>query len=86
MPLSPKPPGTRIASEFLQSSSVSSGKGTPLAIKALPPTRPFVKVNLWLNFFSMALRTLTPCSQTSGPIPSPPKTAIFNFIRYKLGS
>jgi len=39
----------------------------------------------WLNFLAMAFDTFTAWSITSGPIPSPAKSAIFSFINMLLG-
>ena len=70
----------KIASAFSQMLMVSSGKGLPVFSMAKAPTRALLKVNMWLNSIAIAFKTLTACAVTSGPIPSPGKTAIFSFI------
>ena len=69
-----------IASEDMQSSSVSSGKGFPVLSIAIAPTLASSKINVWSNSEAIAFNTLIASLVTSGPIPSPGRVAIFNFI------
>ena len=47
---------------------------------ATAPTDASLNKNVWSNSKAIAFKTLIACLVTSGPMPSPGKTAIFNFI------
>src|SRR6266545_3048 len=65
-----------MASAFLASSSVGPGRGSPAASYAAPPTEACSISNARPSVLSAA-STLTASAITSGPTPSPGRTAIF---------
>ena len=68
------------ASHSSQSLKVRSGNGSPRASMAAAPAIPYLNSTVWPNRSHTAFITLTPCTDISGPIPSPGKTAITKFI------
>ena len=60
--------------------NVSSGNGSPTSSMACAPQIASSYSNSCPHFSAMALSTAKLCFITSGPIPSPGRTAIFNFI------
>src|ERR1700751_3729842 len=67
-----------MASLASQSASVSSGRAVPVASIPAPPTRHCVASTLNPSSSAHRWRTSIASAITSGPIPSPAKTAIFN--------
>ena len=74
--LGPPTAPSKIASAVLAAANVCSGKGTPVASMAQPPSSSFdhvkSKLNRWLTF----AKTLVASAIISGPIPSPAKITI----------
>ena len=68
------------ASASRQTRYVSSGNGSPTSSIACAPHIASSYSTSCPNLQAMASITATPCFIISGPIPSPGKTAIFNFI------
>ena len=68
----------RTASDDPANSRTSSKRGVPCLSIDIPPTSPYVKLNVCPKAFETALSTLTLSFVTSGPIPSPPSTAMLN--------
>lgn len=64
-----------MASALSQASTVSSGSGLPQASMAAPPTRRSSRVTVKPNFFAAASMTFSASAMTSGPMPSPARTA-----------
>ena len=78
--LGPPTAPNRMASVLAHISWVSSGKGVPKSSMALPPTLPYEMSKSWPKRVSTACITLTASDITSGPMPSPGKTAMEKFI------
>src|SRR5438309_259968 len=66
----------KIASLCWQRAIVASEIASPSASIAVAPTRAWVVLNVWPYRLATVCKTCTACSATSGPIPSPGKTAI----------
>jgi hypothetical protein len=65
-----------IASLSSQALRVSEGRALPVASIAAPPTGIGVSLRVKPNFFPTARRTLEASAMTSGPMPSPARTAM----------
>src|ERR1700730_4993078 len=79
--LSPTAP-RRTASHSRAASSVAVGSGEPVSGMAMPPMRPSTKVKSWPPSSATARRMLVASRVTSGPMPSPARTAILRRIRF----
>ncbi len=66
----------KIASLFWQSAIVASEIASPSASIAATPTRACVRLKVCPNLLPTLCKTLTACSTTSGPMPSPGNTTI----------
>ncbi len=67
-----------------QASIVRGGSGEPVASMAAPPISASVNSNSCSNRVATACSTRTASAVTSGPMPSPPSTAIRAFIAARL--
>src|SRR6266851_10006426 len=83
--LSPTAP-RRTASESSAASRVVVGRGEPVWVMATPPMRPSTKMKSWPPNSATARRMLVACWVTSGPMPSPARTAILRRITLSLCS
>ena len=72
------------ASASIQVLNVFSGKGSPTSSMACAPQIASWYVNSCPNFWAMASRVATPCCIISGPIPSPGRIAMSNFISDRI--
>ncbi len=66
----------RTASASRQAASVSSGSGASFSRSARAPSSHSEKTNVWPKRASTAFRTATAAAVTSGPMPSPGRTAM----------
>src|SRR3954471_2449995 len=65
-----------MASNLRSWSRPSAGSASPVFKYRSPPQSRLVSSNWRFSCLATALRTLTPSAATSGPVPSPPMTAI----------
>ena len=78
--LGPPTAPSSTASLHWHKKTVSGGSGCPVASIAQPPRNSEPNTNSWPKRLPMASNTLTASAVTSGPMPSPGKSAIVAFI------